>query len=184
MRYPIVEFLSGVVTALLYYKFGLSGMFLFYLLLVYVLIVIAFIDFKTRLIPNKVLIFLLTTGIVLNALFRVIPFREAFLGFLISGGTMYALAILGKLLFKKESMGMGDVKFSAVVGFFLGWKLTLAALYFGFVFALFFAGLSKIFSKPVPSGAVPMGPFLSLSLLIFLLWGNQFFRFYVSFFNG
>ena len=182
--YPVVEFLSAAATVLIYNQFGVSGAAFFYILFIYSLIVITFIDFQTKLIPNTVLLFLLGSGVLINLIFYVIPWSEALLGFIISGSIMYALAVLGKLLFKKESMGMGDVKFSAVAGFFLGWKLTIAALYFGFVFALFFAVFGKLISKSAMERVIPMGPFFSVSFFLFLLWGNHFFKAYVSFING
>lgn len=178
IRYPIVEFLSGTITVLTYLKFNLSSELAFYLLLSYALIVIAFIDIDTQLIHNKVLLFVLVAGVFLNSIFKVILWTEALIGFTVTGGLMFLLALAGKYVFKKESMGMGDVKFAAVAGFFLGWKISLLGLYFGFVLALFiYIGLKAFKFVPI-NKYIPMGPWLSLSLFIFILWGENLINFY------
>jgi len=177
-RYFIIEFISGVLTVMALDKFGINVETIFYLLFIYMLIVIAFIDLDTSIIHNKILIVLLSIGIILNLVFNIIPWLEALLGFFICGGVMYLLALLGKAAFKKESMGMGDVKFSAVAGFFLGWKLVIPALYFGYVFALILYFILKLFKKQPINKYVPMGPFFVLSILMFLFYGDLFFEFY------
>ena len=180
-RYFLVELLSGLFAVIAYRFFGLTPAFAFYLLLLYVLLVVAMIDFERRIIPNKILLtgFILAVG--LNLTFSVVDWRQAALGFVISGGVLYLLALVATFLFKKESMGMGDVKLAAFIGFFLGWKLTLAGLYFGFFFALIYYVILNLFKKQPTDKYVPMAPFFSLGIVILLFWGNQLTDWYIKF---
>lgn len=179
-QYPLVELLAGLLTVLTFSHFGFSIKFLAYTNFIYFLIVIAFIDARTQLIYNKVLIFFLGSGILLQVISPFIPWQDALLGMVTGGAAMFLIALLGQLLFKKESLGMGDVKLALVAGFFVGWKSILIALYIGFVLAF----LSMIFinriNKNKISGSIPLAPFLAGGLIVFLFWGTQITRIYWS----
>ncbi len=177
-RYLVVELLSGVVTGLTYWKFGLSAPFGFYLIFIYFLIVISFVDLSTRLIYNRLLIYLLGFGTGYNLIFKVLPWQEVFLGILAGGGSLFFFALLGEFLFRKESMGMGDVKLAAVLGAFLGWKLVLFALFVGFFFALVVGLVLMLPARKEASLYLPMAPFLTLGSIFFLYWGAPIIHWY------
>jgi leader peptidase (prepilin peptidase)/N-methyltransferase len=168
------------MAVLLIWKFGLSFELPFYVVFSYFLIVIAFIDLETQLIHNRVLVAMLIMGILLNFVFQVIPWLESAFGIAAGGGSMLLFAWAGQKLFKKEAMGMGDVKFSAVAGLFLGWKIILVALYAGFVLAMLTVLLLRLLNKLNLSARIPLGPFLASGLLLFVLFGEQLTMLYVS----
>jgi len=180
IRYFLIELFSALLTILLVWKFGISADAVFYLSLVYGLIVIAVIDWQTNLILNKVLILLLLVGIVVNSWSHSIGWQNAIIGFFVGGGILFLLAFAGERLFKKESMGMGDVKFAAVLGFFLGWKSALLALYFGFfIAAVLYIFIKLIRNTPIEK-YIPMGPFFALSTMIWILWGQNLIQWYLN----
>jgi len=179
-RYPVVELLTAFLTAFAYLKFDLTPQLCFYLLLIYALIVISFIDLDVQLILNKTLIFAIVTAVLLNLVFKIVDWEEGIAGLLVGGGVLWTFAILSKYIFKKEAMGMGDVKFAAVMGFFLGWKILLAALYMGFVFALIYHIIIKIFNSGAARKYIPMAPFFSLSIMLFLFCGQLIIRSYLN----
>ena len=172
LRYPLVELLSGIFTLMTFLHFGPNGEFIFFTIFIYFLIVISFIDLDTKLILNKLLVIMLAVGIILNLIFNVIPFQEAFLGIVAGGLLMILIGILGKIFFKKESLGMGDVKFAAVAGFFLGWKMIVFATFLGFFFSLPVLIVLMIMGKIKFGEYVPLGPFLALALIAFVYWGE------------
>ncbi|KAA3617276.1 MAG: prepilin peptidase [Calditrichaeota bacterium] len=179
-RYPLVELLAGVFTVFSFLHFGLSISFVVYSVFIYFLIVIAFIDIQTHLIYNKVLIVLLIFGLFSQILFTFIPWDEALLGLATGGLTMWLISILGKWMFKKESLGMGDVKLAAVAGFFTGWLNVLIALYLGFILAFIAITLHNKFKKIKITGYIPLGPFLAGGLIVFLFWGDEISKFYIT----
>lgn len=94
----------------------------------------------------------------------------AVLGFMIGGGSIYAMGVLGDFLFKKESMGGGDVKLLAMVGAFLGWKAAILAFFIAPFFGALFGLIEKIRTNDT---TIAYGPFLVLGSLIALFWENQ-----------
>lgn len=172
-RYFWVELFTALLTVLTYAKFGLSWQMAFNLILLYALIVAAFVDYSEQIIPNKVLLTVIIAGFILNLVFRVLPWKEALLGLLISGGVFLLIALLATKVFKKESMGMGDVKLAAVLGFFLGWQIALLSLYLGFVFALLFFISLKFINKQPKNNYIPMAPFFSIGVIILMFWGHS-----------
>lgn len=178
--YPVTEFLTGILTTLVYYNVGLSSKLLVFMLFIYFLIVISFLDYKTHLIYDRILIPFLIIGFVLQIIIPFTTWPDALLGIVAGGGFMFTIAMLGNFIFKKESMGMGDVKFAMVTGFYLGWQNILIALYFGFFLAFLTILIVRGINKAKLSNLIPLGPFLSAGLVIFLLWGEQLIQFYFS----
>lgn len=179
-RYPMVELITATLTGILYLRFGLTGNYLFFLYLTYFLITIAFIDWDTHLIRNKVLLGLFAGGIVINAVYKVIPWLSALYGTLVGAGTLFLIALLGQWYFKKESVGMGDVKFAGVLGFFCGWKLILISLYTGYLFAAFYFIFLKLSKKQPIKEYMPMGPFFSMAVFIWIGWWRELLDLYLS----
>ncbi len=182
LRYFIVEVLTGLLTVATYWKFGLTPAFFFYVVLIYFLIVISFIDLATQLIYNKLLVYLMGFGVIFNLLYGVRPWQDALIGFLAGGVAMFSFAVLGRMLFHKESMGMGDVKFAAVLGFFLGWKMVLLALFFGYLYAMLAFLFLAISGKARMQDYLPMAPFFTFGSLTFVYWGPKILQWYWNYF--
>ena len=180
VHYILVEVLTGIVTVLSYEYYGLSNMFIIYSVFMYFLIVIGFIDLKTRLIYNSVLVSLLFFAIIAQTVSPFTQWQIALLGMLTGGGAMLLVSFLGKVLFKKESLGMGDVKLAAVAGFFLGWQNILIAIYTGFVFALITMMMINVVKRTRIVGYIPLGPFLALGIITFIFWGKDIIQIYLS----
>ncbi|MBI5415784.1 MAG: prepilin peptidase, partial [Candidatus Omnitrophica bacterium] len=90
-------------------------------------------------------------------------------GVLVGGGAIYAMGILGDFLFKKESMGGGDVKLMAMVGAFLGWKLAILTFFLAPFFGAVYGILEMLRTKKT---AIAYGPFLVAGALISLFKGE------------
>lgn len=178
IQYPLVELLTAGLTLLSFYIYGATIIGVVFTVFIWFLIVIAIIDFKTQLIFNKVLITLLLFGLVAQFFFPFTTWSEAGIGFLAGGFSMLAIALLGKAMFKKESLGMGDVKFAAVAGFFVGWSSVLIALYIGFIFAFLTMIITGRIKKQEMGKYIPLGPFLAAGLVTFLFWGKELTQLY------
>ena len=84
---------------------------------------------------------------------------------------MYLIKLIGDKLFKKESLGGGDIKLSFVIGFVLGFRLSLLALILSSFLALPYSVASLKLQK---NNEVPFGPFLVSSLFIIFLFQDKF----------
>ncbi len=92
----------------------------------------------------------------------------ALLGYLIGGGIVWAVRILGSLAFGKEAMGLGDVHLMAAVGACLGW-IDASVAFFGAAFVgLAWAVLGRLAGGTLKR-AMPYGPFLAVSTMLVIL---------------
>lgn len=181
-RYPTVEILAALMTSATLGHFGFSLDGFAFLVLFYLLIVIAFIDLEHFIIPDSLLLFCLGAWCLL--IFKDpswLTLYEALLGSVVFGGFLYLAGQLGKLIFKKESLGFGDVKLGFVLGAFLGWQLVVVSLYGAFFLAALVAAVGFITRRVKFGQMIPFGPFLILGSVgavflgkgiieLFILW--------------
>jgi leader peptidase (prepilin peptidase)/N-methyltransferase len=99
----------------------------------------------------------------------LLSFESSLLGFLVGGGLIYAMGMLGDFLFKKESMGGGDVKLLAMIGTFLGWPYAIITFFLAPFFGAVFGLIQKIRTK---ESAMAYGPFLSIAALGCIFYGE------------
>ncbi len=176
IRYFVVEFITAITFLIFYQHFGGQWILLPYLILVSGLIVATFIDLEHRIIPDEISLGGIVVGLIFSfALPQMhatyshwLSLWKSFLGVLIGGGSIYAMGMLGDWLFKKESMGGGDVKLLAAIGAFLGWQLAVLT----FFIAPFFGAVVGIYEKiRTKDSTIAYGPFLALGAIISLFYG-------------
>ena len=180
-RYFTVELLTAGIFLLFLHYFGLTVPFFIFISLVSALIVATFIDIKARIIPDE--ISLPGMGIALLVSFsypalqgtgsHIQALLYSLLGLIVGGGVIYLTGLLGDFMFKKESMGGGDVKLLAMIGAFVGWKLALLTF---FVAPLFGAVVGIILKIKNKTDTIPYGPFISLAAIISIIWGEEIIR--------
>jgi leader peptidase (prepilin peptidase)/N-methyltransferase len=85
---------------------------------------------------------------------------------------------VGSKLFKKEAMGGGDIKLAAMIGAFLGWKLTLLSLFLGF-FLGSIIGVIVLLTSKNKSDVLPFGPFIALGAFVSIFWGRAIIHWYL-----
>ena len=165
--YPIFEFSSGVLFALSYVVFGFSLDCLLAIVFISMLLIIIISDYQTMIIPDSVLI-------VFSILIIIIKyFMVGFEGIGISllhafGAFMFMLLIklFGDFLFKKESMGGGDIKLLAVFGLMFGFPMSVVSI---FISAFIGLPVSIVLLKKNKSHEIPFGPFLAIAAIIIVL---------------
>ena len=183
-QYPLVEFIIPVLLTLAYWRFGLTWDFAAKSILILVLLAVFFIDLKHRIIPDVLTLPGIILGFLLSFLVKSPTFLQSFLGITVSGGLFYLTAILGDRLFKKESMGGGDINLAMMLGAFLGWQKIILVLILASVLGSLIGGVAMLFPGDVrKTKAIPFGPFLALGTLITLLWGNAIISWYLGLFG-
>lgn len=180
LRYPIIEAITAILHLLLYRVYGLSWQFFAYLPFVAILIIISFIDMGSQVIPNSLIIWGLGFGILLSAVGLTTNIDDALLGFGIGLGTLLIITLLSSLILGKEAMGGGDIKLLGMVGFFLGWRLTLLTLLLSIYIGGIFSLILLLFKIKKREDYIPFGPFIALASMISLLWGKGIILWYAS----
>jgi leader peptidase (prepilin peptidase)/N-methyltransferase len=179
-RYPLVEALNGILTLLLFSKFGPTLLFPALFIFCSSLVVITFIDLDHQIIPDEISL----PGIVIGFLFSFflpgIGWLNSLFGILLGGGSLFLVAWSYEKLTGKEGMGGGDIKLLAMMGAFLGWRsvpfIIFAASLVGSVIGVAVMMLQKKDGKL----AIPFGPFLAFGAVLYIFYGPQLIDWYLS----
>ncbi len=189
-RYFLVELLTATLFLLIWLKFG-GVQAVIYWIVVAGLIVATFIDFEHYIIPNEITYGGVVLGLLLSVLYPPLLNVESvraglwlsFLGVVVGGGTLLLVALLGEWAFKKEAMGMGDVKLLAALGAFLGWEATLFTVFASSVVGGVIGLVLVLLSKKGLQSRIPYGPYIALAALVWIFWGRELIRWYMGMIN-
>jgi len=164
VMYPLIEFLSGVLFLISYLIFDFSDTFLISIVLSSLVVIIFVTDTKYMIILDSPLIISSILIFIIKLIFN--GYMEALKSLgsgLLIFGIMYLLMLFGNSIFKKESLGGGDIKLSFVAGMALGpvlgcFYIVLAA-FLAFPYAIYITIKNK-------DSMLPFGPFLAISMLL------------------
>jgi leader peptidase (prepilin peptidase) / N-methyltransferase len=81
--------------------------------------------------------------------------------------------MVNRILFRRDAMGFGDVKFMACIGAFLGWKAVIFTVMAASVIGAVLGGLTLLIGRRDWSARIPFGPYLSLGALVWLFSGPE-----------
>ncbi len=173
-QYPLVETISGMIlVANYFFNYSNWWMIFFNYLLLSGFLVIFITDLKYKIIPDQLNIFLVIL-IVINLILKGTSFEEFFSVFL-SGVTIFIFFLLLFLLTKGRGMGLGDVKFSFLMGLLLGFPKILVAFYLAFLTGAVISLILIIRGKKTMKSKIAFGPFLVSATVISFFFGNQIF---------
>ncbi len=156
------------------------------------LIVATFIDFEHYIIPNEITFGGILEGLLLSAVYpplmdatsiKVSVIRSV-LGVLVGGLTLLAVAMVGELIFRKEAMGMGDVKLLAAIGAFFGWQSTLFTIFVSSLLGGVIGLILVLGSKKGWQSRIPYGPYIALGALLWMFCGSEIMKWYLGFIRG
>jgi leader peptidase (prepilin peptidase) / N-methyltransferase len=190
IRYPLVELLTGLLTALVAWKFGFGLPALLAMVVTWFLIAAAIIDLEHQLLPDSLTLTLLWLGLVASLLTLATPAtslpvdpRSAIIGATAGYLSLWAVYHLFRLATGKEGMGYGDFKLLAALGAWLGWQMLLPiVLASAAVGAL--TGIALILLRRHDRGVpIPFGPFLAAAGWLALMWGPAWVRDYLGLFG-
>lgn len=178
MRDTVIEFVGGLIGILCFhhYQFTLDTLVVF--IVIMILLAITMIDFDTMTIPNGLVIALIVPTIVMMVLHPEITLLERVIGFFCISFPMYLL-----ILAIPDCFGGGDVKLIAAGGFLLGWKLTLVAGFIAILIGGFYAVWLLVSKKSKKGAHIAFGPYLSIGIVISLLYGNSLLNAYLALFQ-
>ena len=189
--YPIIEAVTAVLALVLWYTAAPSLSSNIYDNLNFALrcgallcmVPLTLIDLRHYLIPDFLTIPLFCAGIAASFLPGDLTPLQSFLGALAGGGTLYAIGLMGRIVFRKgEAMGGGDIKLLAAIGAVWGPQTALLTIFFGSCLGTLGAGVAMIAGRMNRDHLIPFGPFLAAGLWVSALAGNHIVRAYLSLF--
>jgi leader peptidase (prepilin peptidase)/N-methyltransferase len=177
-RYPAIELLTAIISAIVAWQLGFGWPLLFALLLSWALIALTFIDFDHQLLPDDITLPLLWLGLLLSLSGLFTDMQSSIIGAAAGYLTLWTVYQLFKLVTGKEGMGYGDFKLLALFGAWFGWQvLPVVILLSSLVGAV--VGITLILfrgrDRQLP---IPFGPYLAAAGWITMLWGDHIIRGY------
>jgi leader peptidase (prepilin peptidase)/N-methyltransferase len=176
-RYPIVEAVTGLLSAVLVWNLGSGWLGLAGLAFTYFLIAMTLIDYDTKTLPDDLTYPLLWLGLLINLNGTIVPLRDAVIGAMAGYVSLWAVYWLFKLVTGKEGMGYGDFKLLAALGAWMGWAMLPTIIILSSVVGAI-VGISLIvFARRDRNNPIPFGPYLAAAGMIALLYGTPLTRY-------
>jgi len=192
IRYAIVEALTATLALAIWITCGPTWITLSYWIMGFGLLLGSGVDLDEFWIPDRVSKGGMILGLPLSALLPELHGQStaldglgaSALGALAGFGSLWLVGVIGKLIFKKDAMGFGDVKLLGSIGAFLG---VSAVFYTIFVAALLgsIVGVALILLKKNElGGRIPFGPYLSAAALSWIFGGQALSDWYFDLLRG
>jgi leader peptidase (prepilin peptidase)/N-methyltransferase len=179
-RYPLVEALTGILTAAVAWKFGFGWSALAGMVLTWFLIALTFIDVDHQLLPDSLTLPLLWLGLCaslwlpLSAAAAVpVDVRSSLIGAVAGYVSLWSVYHLFRLFTGKDGMGYGDFKLFAALGAWLGWQMLLPIILFASAAGAVTGIAMLTMRKQQRSTPIAFGPFLAAAGWLMLLFGQQ-----------
>jgi leader peptidase (prepilin peptidase) / N-methyltransferase len=189
LRYPLVEALTGLLSAAVAWKLGFIWATLPGLVLTWFLVALAFIDIDHQLLPDSLTLPLVWLGLLLS-LFAPAPagsplpidMRSSIIGAIAGYVCLWSVYHLFRLLTAKEGMGYGDFKLLAAIGAWLGWQMLLPTLVIAAGVGAV-AGIALLALRGQSrSTPIAFGPFLAAAGWLMLMFGRELVTGYLGLF--
>lgn len=180
VRYPIVELVTGIMSAVIAWKFGYSWAALAALVLTWALIALSVIDLDHQLLPDDITLPLVWAGLLLSLYHVFATPQDSIIGGAAGYLSLWLVYHVFRLITGKEGMGFGDFKLFSLFGTWLGWQcLPLVILLSSLVGAI--VGLSMILFRGRDRNLpIPFGPYIAAAGWLYLLFGDSVMGFYLT----
>lgn len=172
-RYPLFEIATGLLFALLAWRFGAQPTALAWCAFVAVLLALSGIDWDTTLLPDSLTLPLLWAGLMAAALGWTLPLSTSVWGAVFGYLSLWSVYWLFKLTTGKEGMGAGDFKLLAALGAWLGWQMLLPIVLGASLIGAVVGIAMKLGGALHEGRYVPFGPFLAGAGLVVLYAGSE-----------
>jgi len=182
IRYPLLEFLNGIIYLSFFIIYGFTLEFIYLSLLTSSLISITIIDLKHQIIPDSLVVSVLG----LNILYKIgnyfmygisFEFLDSLFGLLAGAGFFLLI-----LLISRGGMGGGDVTLVGALGFSLGLKNTILMILLSFIIGAIISLILLAFKIKSMKDPIPFGPFIIVAFYLSYFFSDIIISFYFSLF--
>lgn len=166
--YPLFEIVCGLMFGFAYLSYGLCLDLIVVLTFISMIMIVILSDYYYMIIPDEVLIFFVVClfiemFFIYGWYYSVMHILYGLVSFLI----MFLLKLFGDFLFKKESMGGGDIKLMFLFGLMFGWQMSIISIFIASIIGL---PISLLLIKKLEDHVLPFGPYLGCAALIIVLF--------------
>lgn len=167
-----LKMISAIVSVIIIHQYGLNLKACAALIFSWSLLILAFIDIKTFLLPDVITLPLLWLGLLCNLFGLFADIHSAVLGAVVGYLSLYCITKVFQLITGKIGMGNGDFKLLAALGAWLGWQYLVFIVLFASLLGSIVGISFLLFKKQKSNTPIPFGPYLALAGWIVLL-GNK-----------
>ncbi|WP_130472509.1 prepilin peptidase [Candidatus Magnetaquicoccus inordinatus] len=182
--YPLVELASALLVWHTVWHFGWNGRTALLLLLGFAFLVLMLIDFYHYILPDVITLPGIVLGVVAAASPLSIPplatLENSLLGLLCGGGGLWMFVWFFEKITGKKGMGAGDIKLYAMIGTWLGWHSLPLTLFLASLLGSVVGILWMLFTQRDRSQPIPFGPYLIIAAWVYLLYGKEIYRWYLT----
>jgi leader peptidase (prepilin peptidase) / N-methyltransferase len=178
IKYPLVEIATALVFAMSAWLFGPTPLLVIRLIFSSAMIVLFMIDLEHRILPNVITL----PGIALGlgfSLFEAPGIRDALIGAVACSLALWGTGEVVSRVLGKDALGFGDVKMVAMMGAFLGWQLTLVALFLASMLGSVI-GIAIVALTRDRDYQIPLGSFLAIGAIAASAVGDILAAWYVA----
>lgn len=173
--YPLVELFCGILSSLLFIKFGIYSLIFFSLF--FTLFVVSVIDIRTTEIPDPLSYYLIISGVAFST-FNLLLGNESFvrianslLGGIIGFLLFYLISFFGEKIFAKPVLGGGDIKLMCGIGCYLGVSSVFKILFVSSLLTLFYVIILSIVKRQQLWGQyIQFAPFISAATFVIVIF--------------
>ncbi len=173
-----VELGTGLLAALLFWRFGWQPILPVAFIYSAVLIAIAVIDLNHQLILNKLTYPFMLIALIVNFFVPNLFSLHNLLFGLLGGAVGFLILFVPALIYRK-GMGLGDVKMAALIGLMTGFPNMIVAVFGGILLGGVVAIILLLFKKKSRKEGIPFGPYLSLATIITFFYGSNVIHWYL-----
>lgn len=189
-RYMVVEALTGLLFLAVFCAFESTDLLLVpvYWLVLAMAVYASFVDIDHYILPDAATVGGIVAGPVLSWILpqlqgctaRLDALFASLLGAGVGFGTLWLVGVLGKLAFRKEAMGFGDVKLMGAVGALFGWQAALFTIFASSFLGAFWGLVMIAFGSAKMKSRIPFGPYLCAGMTLWMFYGPPLVNWYLS----
>jgi leader peptidase (prepilin peptidase) / N-methyltransferase len=179
LRYPAVELLTGALSAVVAWHFGVGPSAACALLVTWALVALTGIDIDHQLLPDDITLPLMWAGLLAAVVFGAVPGqalpvspRDAVIGASAGYLSLWLVYHVFRLVTGKEGMGYGDFKLFAALGAWLGWKLLPLVILLSAASGAVLGILMIVMRGRDRAAPMPFGPYLAAAGWLAMLYGD------------
>jgi leader peptidase (prepilin peptidase)/N-methyltransferase len=182
IQYPLVELLTGIISLVIGWHFGVSLQTLAGLFFSWCLIAASGIDLNHKLLPDDITLPLMWMGILISFFNVFIGLETSVIGAIAGYLCLWSVSKLFKRVTGKEGMGHGDFKLLAALGAWCGWKMLFVIVLTSSLVGAVIGILMIVLSKTERNTEIPFGPYLASAGWISFIWGPVLLTTYLNIF--
>jgi len=179
IQYPFIEALTGFAAVALFYRYGPDVRIIIPFFFLCALIVSTFIDLKYKIILNVITFPGIVIGFAASFFMPSPGVVDSLTGIVAGGGILISIALVYHFVTGKEGMGVGDIKFLAMIGAFIGWQGVLFTLFTASIIGALAGVATMILFSRDSKYALPFGPFLAIGAALYFFYGSSLIEWYI-----